>query len=160
MNKLNQKATNSDKQDAVKLAQLCFKGHGERENAIRFLTWQEALNKSGEQEIAKQFLEIALEEIKHLTSLNKSAIDLGFSQLVSWQSIVPERCFIKSKINVKKILIDAICVKSALIEDYEKAIKTTKNEQVKELFCKIIREEKAQRQKIERFFGGITTFYG
>ena len=151
MNKSNQKEISNDKKDAVKLAQLCFKGHGERENAIRFLVWHDVIGAVGEREIATQFLEMAIEEIKHLTTLNKLAIDLGFSQSVLWTSGVHERCFVKSKTNVKKILIEAICVKSALIEDYKRAIKTTFNEQVKELLNKIIEEEKAQRQKMERF---------
>ena len=133
----------------VNIVTLIESGHGEKQNAIRFLAGYSAFMAKGKTSVATKLLSFAVSEIKHLSMVHNLIERHAFIKpIFSVEGQTQKLDFEKQ--NLKKTLIEMTCAKCALIADYERVIKTSESQISKEL-TKILLEEKEHALVLKNF---------
>lgn len=133
---------------AVKLVRIIECGHGQKNNALKFLAGYWAFLRAGQTVIAQQLLSIAVSEIKHLSALNSLIEKYGYVK--SFVTIEKHHSFCnKREENLKKILIELLSLKRAIVVDYEKLIGEMDSCEIISCVNQIVLEEKQHVQLLE-----------
>lgn len=134
---------------------LCLCGHGEWENAIKFIEWHLVFEKARQYQNASTMLNIAVCEMNHLATLNNLVNNLGSNKSILRAIEERQNFHLPLYENLKKIVIDAVCVKKAIIADYEKVIVKVKGRDCEKTLNIILEQE---REHLYKFEGMLKTF--
>ena len=107
---------------------LCLCGHGEWENAIKFIEWHLVFEKARQYQNASTMLNIAVCEMNHLATLNNLVNNLGSKKSILRAIEERQNFHLPLYENLKKIVIDAVCVKKQSLPIMKKLLLRLKEE--------------------------------